>query len=120
MIELNFKYDEKVDSLDIYPKDKAYSHIAIIGNMGWTSDRVEEDLDWTQRCKEGTFKDEYGQTSFYVGFEGSPGIILVRNGDRAYLFDAYDNNLAPYLIFTFDELIEILTQMRDFLKSVGK
>jgi hypothetical protein len=120
MIELQFKYDEKVDSLDIFPKERRYSAIARIGNIGWTSDRVEEDLDWTQRCMEGTFKDEDGETDFYIGFEGSPGIILVRNGDRAYLFDGYESGLDPYLIFTFDELIEILTRMRDFLKSVGK
>jgi hypothetical protein len=120
MIELEFKYKEREDLLEIDAKNKDYTDIWRISNWGWTSDRVEEDLDWTQQCKEGTFKDEDGETSFYVGFERSPATILVRNGDRAYLFDAYDNNLAPYLIFTFDELIEILTQMRDYLKSIGK
>jgi hypothetical protein len=118
MIELQFKYSNEY--LSIIPNDKQYSALTRISHRGWRSEFVEEDLEWTKQCKEGIFKDEDGDTDFYIGLEGSLGEILVRNGDRAYLFDAYKSGLEPYLIFTFDEVIEILTQMRDYLKSIGK
>ena len=77
-------------------------------------------MEWTQRCIEGTFKDEFGEIDFYVGFEGSPGIIYVRNNDRAYLEDAYDDEKEDYLILSLEELKGVLQQMYDFLVSIGK
>jgi hypothetical protein len=118
MIELQFEH--RNDCLKIIPQDKKYSTLARISARGWITERVEEDLEWTIQCKEGTFKDEDGETDFFSGCEGALAEILVRNGDRAYLVDSRDGELDPYLIFTFDELIEILTQMRDYLKSIGK
>jgi hypothetical protein len=120
MIELNFEYRSTSDFLSIIPKDKKYFEITRIGNRGWTSYSTQEDIDYTQKCKEGIYADEFGDDTFYVGLENSTGIIMVTNADKAYLIDAFDDNKPTYLTLTFDELIEILTQMRDFLKSVGK
>jgi hypothetical protein len=118
MIELQFKYSNEY--LSIIPNDKKYSALERFSAKGWTSERVEEDLEYTKQCKDGIFKDEDGVTDFYIGCEGALADILIRNGDRAYLFHAYKSGLDPYLIFTLDEAIEILTQMRDYLKSIGK
>lgn len=123
MIEIEFKFeiDKKGDWLGIHPKDKSYSALWKISNWGWTSDYVEECIEWIEQCRAGTFKTEYGQTTFCVGFENSPGIIYVGNNEEtAELYDAYDHDKAPYLSLTLDELKDVLEQMRDFLKSVGK
>lgn len=120
MIELEFEYDKKVDWLTPRPKDKKYIAIEAIGNRGWTSDRVIEDLEWLEQCRNGTFHTEDKQDFFIVGFENSPGEIQVLNGDKAYVLDAYDFDKDPYLELTFDELKDFLEQMRDFLISVGK
>lgn len=120
MIEMTFEY-RKSGYFSISIKDKQYRAIERISNFNWTSDRVAEDIAWTKLCKEGTFKDEDGETDFYVGFEGSPGIICVGNGEEtAELYDAYDSDKPPYLSLTLDELLDVLQQMYDYLKSVGK
>lgn len=119
MIELKFEYDSRVEDLNIKPKDKKYIDICLISNRGWTSDRVAEDIEWTKRCIAGTFEDEDGEIDFYVGFEGSPGIFYVRNGDRAYLESQYDER-EDYLILELEELLSVLEQMYAFLVSIGK
>ena len=121
MIQVEFEFDKKLDWLTPRPKDKKYIALEAIGNIGWTSDRVIEDLEWLEKCREGTFQTDDGQPSFCVGFENSPGIIYVGNNEEtAELYDAYDHDKAPYLSLTLDELKDFLTQMRDFLISVGR
>ncbi len=120
MIEISFDYDEKSDWLIPRPNDSKYKAIELIGNRGWTSDRVAEDIEWTTRCKGGDFESEDGEVDFYVGFEGSPGIIYVRNEDRAYVEDAYETEKDDYLILSHDELLGVLRQMYDYLISIGK
>lgn len=120
MIELKLEYNDTSDYLSINPVKEEYLHLCKLSNWGWTSDRVAEDISWVQLCKTGDFTDEDGEEDFYVGFEGSPGIIWVKNGDRAYLEDAYEAMDDVYLILSFDELLEVLQQIHDFLLSVGK
>lgn len=119
-MEVEFEYDKKVDYLSINIEDKKYKPIERISNFGWTSDRAAEDLDWAQRCKEGNFISPDGDNWFCCGFEGSPGIIEVGNNEKAYVVDAYDGDKDPYLIMELDELIDFITQLKDYLVSIGK
>ena len=120
MIKIDFEYDEKHAELDLHIPEDKYKAISLIGGKGWYSEGLEEDIANVLRCKAGTYIDEDGDDSFYIGYEYSPGIIGVCNGDRAYVFGMYEDRKEPYLILEFDELLDILYQMRDFLKSIGK
>jgi len=119
MIKVNFEYDEKHAELDLHIPEDKYKAISLIGGKGWDSESLEEDIEMVLRCKAGTFLSDDGQDSFLLGYEYSPGLILVHNNDRALVIDAY-NDHETYLILEFDELLDILYQMRDFLKSIGK
>lgn len=118
-MELRFEFDSKTEYLNIFFKTEKYISLCMISNWNWTSDRVIEDLDWAQQCKAGTFSDEDGDTDYYVGFEGSPGYILVCNNDQAYLYNQHKGG-EPIMTLDFDELIDLLTQMKDYLLSIGK
>lgn len=118
-MEVNFEFDKNTGYLRMFFKPEKYIPISRISNWNWTSDRVIEDLDWAQQCKAGTFSGEDGEIDYCVGFEGSPGIIIVRNDDQAYLCDQYDGG-NTIMTLDFDELIDLLTQMRDYLLSIGK
>ncbi len=119
-MNINFKYNKETELLEISSSEQKYESISLISNWGWTSDRVIEDLEWLEQCRNGTFHTEDKQDFFIVGFENSPGEIQVLNGDKAYVLDAYDFDKDPYLELTFDELKDFLEQMRDFLISVGQ
>jgi len=118
MIKLEFEL-KKSGYFSINIEEKKYKSIELISNFDLTSERVAEDLEWTQRCIEGTFEED-GDDDFYVGFEGSPGIIYVKNNDRAYVEDAYDDEIEDYLVLSLEELKSVLQQMYDFLVSIGK
>ena len=120
MIKIDFEYDEKHAELDLHIPEDKYKAISLIGGKGWYSEGLEEDIANVLRCKAGTFVDENGDDSFYIGYENSPGIILVFNDDRAYVFDGFGDRKEPFLILELGELLDILYQMRDFLKSIGK
>jgi len=120
MIKIQFNYDEETSLLSLhFPEDK-YKPVSLITSTAWDSEGLEEDIANVLRCKAGTYIDEDGDDSFYIGYENSPGIIGVCNGDRAYVFDGFGDRKEPFLILEFDELLDILHQMRDFLKSIGK
>ena len=120
MIKIQFNYDGETSLLSLhFPEDK-YKPVSLITSTAWDSEGLEEDIANVLRCKAGTFVDENGDDSFYIGYENSPGIILVFNDDRAYVFDGFGDHKEPFLILEFDELLDILRQMRDFLKSIGK
>ena len=119
MIQIEFKYNKKQDWLTPIFTDEKYSSVELIGNRNWTSQRIEEDIEYTKQAKAGSLKLEEGEDDFYIGFEGSPGIIYVKNGDRAYVETQYEDR-EDYLILEFDELLDILEQMYNFLKSIGK
>jgi hypothetical protein len=106
--------------LSIRPKEEKYKKIGLISNRGWTSDRAAEDLGWAQRCKEGSFISLDGDDWFCCGFEGSPGIIEVENGDKAYVVDAYESKGKPYLVLELDELIDFIIQLKNYLVSIEK
>ena len=119
MIKIQFNYNEKTSRLSLhFPEDK-YKPVSSITSTAWDSESLEEDIEMVLRCKAGTFLSDDGQDSFLLGYEYSPGLILVHNNDRALVIDAY-NDHETYLILEFDELLDILYQMRDFLKSIGK
>jgi hypothetical protein len=118
LIKLKFEYDQKSDWLLIKPLEDKYRSIELIGNKHWQSDRVKEDIEWAKQCKEGTFNDENGNDGFDIGFEGSPGLITVFNDLGGFVTGQYDDK--EYLRLTFDEVLDILQQMYDFLKSIGK
>ncbi len=117
MITLKFKLD-KNGYFSISVEEGEYQAIGKISHFQWHSDRVAEDIALTKLCKEGKFEDEDGETYFYIGFEGSLGTICVMNGDRAYLEDNY-NESNEDMILSFEELLNILQQMYDYLKSIG-
>ena len=120
MIKIQFNYDGETSLLSLhFPEDK-YKPVSLITSTAWDSEGLEEDIANVLRCKAGTFVDENGDDSFYIGYENSPGIILVFNDDRAYVFDGFGDRKEPFLILELDELLDILYQMRDFLKSIGK
>lgn len=119
-MEIEFIYDEKNNSLVIKPKEDNYRYLTMISNIDWTSNRATEDLNWAQRCKAGNFISPDGDTFFICGFEGSSGEIEVSNNDKAYLVDSYDHEKEPYLIMELDELIDFITQLRNFLITIGK
>lgn len=117
MIKLKFEFED--DYLLIKAEDSNFNNISLISNRYWTSQSVAEDIEYTKQAKEGTLKLEDGEDYFHIGFEGSPGIIFVKNGDRAYLEPQYEDE-DDYLILEFDELLDILEQMYNFLVSIGK
>ena len=120
MIKIQFNYDGETSLLSLhFPEDK-YKPVSLITSTAWDSEGLEEDIEMVLRCKAGTFVDENGDDSFYIGYEYSLGIIGVFNDDRAYVFGMYEERKEPYLILELDELLDILYQMRDFLKSIGK
>ena len=120
MIKVNFEYDPEMDWLSLKFPEPRYKMVSKIDGKGWDSESLEEDIEMVLRCKAGTFVDENGDDSFYIGYENSPGIILVFNDDRAYVFDGFGDRKEPFLILELGELLDILYQMRDFLKSIGK
>lgn len=119
-MNINFKYNKETELLEISSSEQKYESISLISNWGWTSDRVIEDLEMLEQCRAGTYHTEDGQDTFYVGFENSPGIIMVGSDeDTAELYDANTFDKV-YISLTLDELKDFLEQMRDFLISVGQ
>jgi hypothetical protein len=118
MIKLKFEHDQKSDWLLIKPIEDKYRPIELIGNKHWQSDGLQEDIEWTKQCKAGIFNDEDGNDGFDIGIEGSSGIITVFNDLGGFVIDQYDDK--EYLRLTFDEVLSILHQMYDFLKSIDK
>lgn len=122
MIQVDFEYDKDVDWLTPRPKEKKYVALESIGNRGWTSERVIEDLENVAKCKLGEYRNENGDDNFayMIGIENSPGEIAVANWGPAWVSDAWDSSKDHYLELSLDELEDFLLQMRDFLISVGK
>ena len=120
MIKIQFNYNEETSRLSLHFPEGKYKPVSLITSTAWDSESLEEDIEMVLRCKAGTFVDENGDDSFYIGYENSPGIILVFNDDRAYVFDGFGDRKEPFLILELGELLDILYQMRDFLKSIGK
>ena len=120
MIKVNFEYDPEMDWLSLKFPEPRYKMVSKIDGKGWYSEGLEEDITNVLRCKAGTFLSEDGYDSFYIGYEYSPGIIGVRNNGPVHVFDAFGDRKGSLLKLEFDELLDILYQMRDFLKSIGK
>lgn len=79
-----------------------------------------EDLENVEKCKLGEYRNEHGDDNFSydIGIENSSGVICVANWGPAWVCDYWDSKKEPYLEVSLDELIDFLTQMRDFLISV--
>jgi len=118
MIKIKFEYDQKSNWLLIKPFDEKYKSIELIGSKYWYSEGLKQDIEWVKQCKTGTFSDEDGNDGFDIGFEGSPGLITVFNDIGGFVMGQYDDK--EYLKLTFDEVLDILQQMYEYLKSVGK
>lgn len=119
MIKINFEFDSKTKFLSIKPELEKYYDVWKISDDKWSSESVQYDIDNVKKAKAGTYKRDDGELGFNIGYEGSPGEIFVYNGEKAWVLDAW-KDVPPYLELSFDELLDILTQMRDFLLSVGR
>ena len=120
MIKIQFNYNEETSRLSLHFLEDKYKPVSSITSTAWDSEGLEEDIEMVLRCKAGTFLSEDGYDSFYIGYENSPGIIGVRNNGPVHVFDGFGDRKGSLLKLEFDELLDILYQMRDFLKSIGK
>ena len=116
-MNIEFKYDAKFDSLDIISKEDKLSPLEQLSNFGWTSEDVQLHMDYTQKIKDGEYDDdieiETGQWS--LGY-----ILVYYKLKEAYVFKNGLDEAPILLTLTLDELLDFLTQMRDFLISVGR
>ena len=115
MIEIKFIY--KRNSLSILPKDNKHYALSLLGNISWTSSDAQAYIDYTQKIKDGEYEDDI---EIEVGQWSSGYILVYQKLKEAYVFENGVDNAPILLTLTLDEVIDFLTQLRDFLISVGK
>ncbi|MCB9235963.1 MAG: hypothetical protein H6581_30225 [Bacteroidia bacterium] len=118
-MKIKFEYELKDNWLEIVV-ESPYEDLGMVSNRGWTSEIAQMAIEDTLKVKNGDFKDdETGDDYFFFGIgDYVTGDILVHPlGVTVYMNKGGEE--IPQFTLTFDQLIDFLTQMRDYLQSVG-